>query len=72
MTNKASSDLVDGTGAKVCFSCEYLGFLLSFRRSLLDDDHYEQRSVLLPSLATIIRLIDEKFLEDVSFDPDLS
>uniref|UniRef100_A0A183GHW8 Non-specific serine/threonine protein kinase n=1 Tax=Heligmosomoides polygyrus TaxID=6339 RepID=A0A183GHW8_HELPZ len=48
------------------FNCEYLGFLLSFRRSLLDDDHYEQRSVLLPSLATIIRLIDEKFLEDTS------
>ncbi|WKX98908.1 hypothetical protein Q1695_014076 [Nippostrongylus brasiliensis] len=46
------------------FNCEYLGFLLSFRRSLLDDDHYEQRSVLLSSLVTIIRLIDEKFLED--------
>ncbi|ETN75065.1 hypothetical protein NECAME_12523 [Necator americanus] len=45
-------------------SCEYLGFLLSFRRSLLDDDHYEQRPVLLSSLATIIRLIDEKFLEE--------
>ncbi|KAK6741314.1 hypothetical protein RB195_009269 [Necator americanus] len=46
------------------FNCEYLGFLLSFRRSLLDDDHYEQRPVLLSSLATIIRLIDEKFLEE--------
>ncbi|RCN39391.1 hypothetical protein ANCCAN_14669 [Ancylostoma caninum] len=46
------------------YNCEYLGFLLSFRRSLLDDDHYEQRPVLLSSLATIIRLIDESFLEE--------
>ncbi|KAK5978220.1 FAT domain-containing protein [Trichostrongylus colubriformis] len=46
------------------YNCEYLGFLLSFRRSLLDDDHYEQRSVLLSSMAAIIRLIDEKFLEE--------
>uniref|UniRef100_A0A158P778 FAT domain-containing protein n=1 Tax=Angiostrongylus cantonensis TaxID=6313 RepID=A0A158P778_ANGCA len=46
------------------FNCEYLGFLLSFRRSLLDDDHYEQRSDLLASFATIIKLIDEKFLEE--------
>ncbi|KAK6048157.1 UME domain protein [Cooperia oncophora] len=46
------------------YNCEYLGFLLSFRRSLLDDDHYEQRSILLSSLAAIIRLIDEKFLEE--------
>ncbi|EYB81603.1 hypothetical protein Y032_0378g287 [Ancylostoma ceylanicum] len=46
------------------YNSEYLGFLLSFRRSLLDDDHYEQRPILLSSLATIIRLIDESFLEE--------
>uniref|UniRef100_A0A1I7XRW4 FAT domain-containing protein n=1 Tax=Heterorhabditis bacteriophora TaxID=37862 RepID=A0A1I7XRW4_HETBA len=47
-------------------NCEYLGFLLSFRRCLLDDDHFEQRPVLLASLATIIRLLEQKFLEDTS------
>ncbi|KJH42651.1 hypothetical protein DICVIV_11356 [Dictyocaulus viviparus] len=46
------------------YNCEYLGFLLSFRRSLLDDDHYEQRANLLASFATIIKLIDVKFLEE--------
>ncbi|CAJ0950979.1 unnamed protein product, partial [Mesorhabditis belari] len=48
------------------YNCEYLGFLLSFRRHLEDEENYELRETMLKSIAIIIRTIDKNFLERIA------
>ncbi|GMR39855.1 hypothetical protein PMAYCL1PPCAC_10050, partial [Pristionchus mayeri] len=46
--------------------CEYLGYLLSLRRSLHEDENFEIRGTIVSSIRVIINLLDEGFLDDIS------
>ncbi|CAJ0571385.1 unnamed protein product, partial [Mesorhabditis spiculigera] len=48
------------------FNCEYMGFLLCFRRHLVDDDNFEIRDVLLDSLQFIVTHLDQNFLDTIA------
>ena len=48
------------------FSCEYLGYLLAFRRCILEIESFELLQTLFASLATIIQQLDSAFVDRVS------
>ncbi|KAF8356999.1 atl-1 [Pristionchus pacificus] len=46
--------------------CEYLGYLLSLRRSLLEDESYDLRGKILKSIRVIITMLEESFLDEIA------
>ncbi|PAV60844.1 hypothetical protein WR25_02264 [Diploscapter pachys] len=48
------------------FNCEYLGYLLAFRRCILETESFELLQTLFASLATIIQQLDSAFVDRLS------
>ncbi|GMT19722.1 hypothetical protein PFISCL1PPCAC_11019, partial [Pristionchus fissidentatus] len=46
--------------------CEYLGYLLSLRRSLMDDETFDLRPTILRSIRVMISMLEEAFLDEIA------